>query len=609
MRNVVRGIAVLAGAGFRADAPRAVLVLALAPAVGCVGALSGLGVQWAVDAAAQGDPSGALVAAALLIATVLITHQVGVFTANLRIHLQQRVALLLDQRMMRMCADLPGLEHHELPAYLDEMELLRDSRDELGGAFGSIVENLRTVTTFGATLGLLATLHPLLLLLPFLAIPAVLTGYLGERASIRVSRETAEPERLRDALFRMAGDARSAKELRIYGLGGELTGRHDALHRDIHRAQRRVEVRTTTWSTASWAVFGLGFLGAVALILARALQGEASAGDVALAITLASQLEGNVSGLVQMFGWMQRSLRAASHYLWLVDHVREARKTAPAVTAQTPFGMHELVLDNVGFTYPGTDRPILRDVCLRVPAGSTIAIVGENGAGKSTLVKLLGRMYEPTTGRILLDRTDLRRFDVGEWRSRLAAGFQDFCRFELLARETVGIGDLPRIDDPNAVGTAVDRAGAAELPAKLPAGLGTQLGRTFPDGTDLSAGQWQKLAMGRAMMRDEPLLLLLDEPTANLDPATEHALFERYAIAARRTGSGTITVFVSHRFSTVRMADVIVVLDEGRIREVGTHGELMSNGDLYATLYGLHARGYRRASTPKESTPACSATP
>jgi ATP-binding cassette subfamily B protein len=208
-------------------------------------------------------------------------------------------------------------------------------------------------------------------------------------------------------------------------------------------------------------------------------------------------------------------------------------------------------------------------------------------------------MYEPTTGRILLDGTDLRQIDIEGWRSRLAAGFQDFCRFEWLARETVGAGDLPRMDDAGSVATALARAGAVDIPHTLPSGLETQLGRTFPGGVDLSTGQWQKLAMSRAMMRDQPLLLLLDEPTANLDTATEHALFDRYAAATRAGAAGTITVLVSHRFSTVRMADLIIVLDRGRVREAGSHDALVAAGGLYAELYALHARGYRETCMPE----------
>jgi len=249
----------------------------------------------------------------------------------------------------------------------------------------------------------------------------------------------------------------------------------------------------------------------------------------------------------------------------------------------------------VSFAYPGTSRLVLDDVCLMLPAGAVVAIVGENGAGKTTLVKLLAKLYEPSSGSILVDETPLARIPAGEWRACLAGAFQDFFRFEFTARQTVGLGDVARLHDEPAVLTAVDRAGAGEVVARLHSGLNTQLGPTWPSGVDLSFGQWQKLALARGFMRDEPLLLALDEPTAALDAETEHALFERFAAAARtnKNASGRITILVSHRFSTVRMADLIVVLDGARMVEAGSHEELMAKGGQYAELYAIQAAAYR----------------
>jgi ATP-binding cassette subfamily B protein len=239
---------------------------------------------------------------------------------------------------------------------------------------------------------------------------------------------------------------------------------------------------------------------------------------------------------------------------------------------------------------------VLDDVSLTLPAGAVVAIVGENGAGKTTLVKLLSKMYEPSSGSILLDDTPLARVPAGEWRARLAGAFQDFFRFEFQARRTVGLGDVPRLDHEPAVVAAVDRAGAADVVSRLASGLETQLGPTWPSGVELSFGQWQKLALARGFMREQPLLLVLDEPTAALDAETEHALFERYAAAAHGSGEtagGRITILVSHRFSTVRMADLIVVLDGARLVEVGTHEELMARKGPYSELYGIQAAAYR----------------
>ena len=237
---------------------------------------------------------------------------------------------------------------------------------------------------------------------------------------------------------------------------------------------------------------------------------------------------------------------------------------------------------------------VLEDVSLSLPAGSVVAIVGENGAGKTTLVKLLARMYEPTSGSIFVDDVPLARMPAQEWRACLAGAFQDFFRFEFRARDTVGLGDLPRLNDESAVAVAVERAGAGDVISRLASGLETQLGPTWPGGVEVSFGQWQKLALARGFMRDRPLLLVLDEPTAALDAETEHALFERYAAAARTNrDAGHVTLLVSHRFSTVRMADFIGVLKGNRLLEFGTHDELKAKRGHYAELYDIQAAAYR----------------
>jgi ATP-binding cassette subfamily B protein len=237
---------------------------------------------------------------------------------------------------------------------------------------------------------------------------------------------------------------------------------------------------------------------------------------------------------------------------------------------------------------------VLEDVDLELPAGAVVAIVGENGAGKTTLVKLLSRMYEPTSGRILVDGVELSDIAPDAWRARMGGAFQDFFRYEFLARQTVGLGDLAHMDELPALCAAVERGGADDVLAKLPNGFETQLGPQWDEGIELSFGQWQKLALARGFMRTDPLLLVLDEPTAALDAETEHALFERFAAAAQTArDDGRITVLVSHRFSTVRMADLIVVLDGAHVVESGTHDELVTRGGLYAELYGIQANAYR----------------
>jgi ATP-binding cassette subfamily B protein len=316
-------------------------------------------------------------------------------------------------------------------------------------------------------------------------------------------------------------------------------------------------------------------------------------GDVLLVLAAGSRLSAYIGATVGEIGflrgfWMDGSRRLA----WLEDYA--ASLTASA-DLPVPASLHRGIrLDHVSFAYPGTSRLVLDDVSLSLPAGAVVALVGENGAGKTTLVKLLARMYEPTTGSIFVDETPLARIPADGWRARLAGAFQDFFRFEFRALHTVGIGDVPRMDDVPAVAGAVEHAGAADVVSRLASGLETQLGPTWPGGVEVSFGQWQKLALARGFMRERPLLLVLDEPTAALDAETEHALFERYAAAARGDrDAGRITVLVSHRFSTVRMADLIVVLDGARLEEMGTHEELMAKRGQYAELYAIQANAYR----------------
>ncbi|MEU5686294.1 hypothetical protein DEJ48_35515 [Streptomyces venezuelae] len=340
----------------------------------------------------------------------------------------------------------------------------------------------------------------------------------------------------------------------------------------------------------------LGLIGAVAFVVHLAVTGRTGLGAVLLAVVLAGRFTGHVVGLVQTTGAVVELLQNAERLRWLQAYAERENRTS---TAAVPSKLrHGIAVDGLSFRYPGTTRTALRDVTLRLPARGVIALVGENGSGKSTLVKLLCRMYEPTRGRITVDGVRLDALDAESWRERLGAAFEDFVRFEFTVHETVGFGDLPRVGDRRAAADALCRAGAADLPGTLGAGLGTQLGSRWQDGVDLSTGQWQKLAIARALMRRAPLLRILDEPTASLDAETEHLVFERHIEAARRPGTngdgpGTVTLLVSHRFSTVRGADLIVVLDHGRVAEAGTHDELLARRGPYAQMYGLQARAYR----------------
>jgi ATP-binding cassette subfamily B protein len=437
---------------------------------------------------------------------------------------------------------------------------------------------------------LLVSIHPALILLAAFAIPTVLTSAWRPTVERAVFERSAQSQRLARHLFTLATTAPPGKEVRVTGIGPKLVSRRREAFEKAYAPVAAVRQASAAWHALAWAVFGGAYVGAIVFVsywLRR------PAGEVLLVLAAGSRLSAYIAATVTEVGfltgfWADGSRRLA----WLEDYAMSFDAAADlAVPGALTRGIR---LDHVSFAYPGTSKLVLDDVSLTLPAGAVVAVVGENGAGKSTFVKLLAKMYEPSAGAIYLDDVPLARVPAAEWRTRLAGAFQDFFRFEFRARHTVGLGDVQRLDDQPAVVTAVARAGADDVVTRLTAGLETQLGPSWPEGVDVSFGQWQKLALARGFMRDEPLLLVLDEPTAALDAETEHALFERYAAAAKgTTANGRVTILVSHRFSTVRMADLIVVMDGAHVVEVGTHEELMDRKGQYAELYGIQAAAYR----------------
>ncbi len=505
---------------------------------------------------------------------------------------RDKVTIALEAHVARLQASVATIAHQERPDYLDRLSVLRNQVFFLDHMYMSLFTTCGWILRLGVTIGLLVSIHPALALLAVFALPTVLTST-WRPAVERIAQERgAQASRLARHLFTTATTAPPGKEVRVTGIGERLiTGRREAWERwygPVAAARRG----SAAWHTLAWAVFGGAYVGAVAFV---AWGLAASVGNVLLVLAAGARLSAYIGATVGEIGflrgiWMDGSRRLA----WLEDY---AASLFAHADLSVPPALHQGIrLDHVSFAYPGTERLVLEDVSLELPAGTVVAIVGENGAGKTTLVKLLAKLYEPTSGAIYLDDQPLARMRADEWRERLAGAFQDFFRFELRARQSIGVGDIPRLDDEPAVVRAVGRAGADDVVARLTAGLDTQLGPTWPGGVDMSFGQWQKLALARGFMRDQPLLLVLDEPTAALDAETEHALFERYAAAAQNpavAAGGRITVLVSHRFSTVRMADLIVVLDGARLVEVGTHEDLMAKGGQYAELYGIQAAAYR----------------
>jgi len=503
---------------------------------------------------------------------------------------RDKVTIALESHVATLQASIPTIAHQERPEYLDRLSVLRNQVFMLDHMYASLLTTLAWILRVAVTIGLLMTIHPALALLAAFALPTVLTSTWRPAIERSAQERGAEANRLARHLFDMATTAGPGKDVRVTGIGDQLTVDRRQAWEVGNRPIARARWASAGWHAVAWAIFGLGYVGAIVFVASSLAR---PAGDVLLTLAAGSRLSFYVGAAVGEIGFLRGIwLDAARRLAWLEDY---AKAVSAAANLSAPGRLNEGIrFEQVSFAYPGTNRLVLDDVTLTLPAGAVVAIVGENGAGKSTLVKLLAKMYQPTSGRILVDGTDLAQVAAVDWRSRLAGAFQDFFRFEFRARHTVGVGDLPRLDDMPAVTTAVGRAGADDVVPRLPDGLETQLGPTWPGGVDVSFGQWQKLALARGFMRDGPLLLVLDEPTAALDAETEHALFERYASAVRDGGhTGRITILVSHRFSTVRMADLIVVLDGARVVESGTHDALMARQGHYAELFGLQAAAYR----------------
>ena len=505
---------------------------------------------------------------------------------------RDRVTIALESHVAQLQASVATIAHQERPEYLDRLSMLRNQVFVLDHMYMSVFSTLGWVLRLGITMALLASIHPALMLLTVCAVPTVLTSTWRPAVERYAQERGAQSNRLARHLFNIATTAPSGKEVRVTGIGERLITDRRWTWECWYGPVAAARWGSALWHSLAWAVFGLAYVGAVVFV-SSGLRAPASA--VLLVLAAGARLSAYIGATVGEIGflrgfWMDGSRRLA----WLEDY---AASVAALGDLAVPTALHRGIrLEHVSFAYPGTSRVVLDDVSLTLPVGAVVAIVGENGAGKTTLAKLLAKMYEPSSGSIFVDDTPLARVPAAEWRARLAGAFQDFFRFEFRAGHTVGLGDVPRMDDEPAVVAAVERAGAGDVIARLTSGLDTQLGPTWPSGVELSFGQWQKLALARGFMRDHPLLLVLDEPTAALDAETEHALFERYAAAARATGEnhrGRITIIVSHRFSTVRMADLIVVLDGARLVEVGTHDELMAKRGQYSELYSIQAAAYR----------------
>jgi ATP-binding cassette subfamily B protein len=576
--------------GYEAEPRLLVTALGLVLLAALPDALLALWLKLLADGLTSGRRSLALWAAIGLAVSAAGTWFLRVISDRVQRRFRDRVTIALESHVARLQASVITVAHHERPEYIDRLSMLRNQVFVLDHMYMSVFTTGGWILRLAVTLALLVSIQPMLILLPLFALPAVLTATWRPGIERAAEERGTAATRLARHLFDIATTAPPGKEVRVTRIGEKLIGMRRAAWERWYGPVSTARWGTAFWHTLAWTIFGCAYIGAVWFVSSRP---GATPGQVLLVLAAGARLSAYVGATVGEIGflrgfWLDGSQRLA----WLEDYAASLEEgTDTAAPDRLAEGIR---FEHVSFAYPGTERKVLEDVNLELKPGSVVAIVGENGAGKSTLVKLLCRMYTPDSGRILADGIDLARIGAHEWRKRLAGAFQDFFRFEFRARSTVGLGDLTRFENVSAVTAAIERAGAGDVIERLGQGLETQLGATWPDGAELSFGQWQKLALARGFMRDNPLLLVLDEPTAALDAETEHALFETFAAASRAGNpNGRITVLVSHRFSTVRMADRIIVLDASRVVETGSHEELMAKGGQYAELYGIQAAAYR----------------
>jgi len=490
-------------------------------------------------------------------------------------------------RLMEHAAelDLEDFEDPELQDKLDRARRQTMGRMNLMSQLLGQAQDMVTVISFAA--GLVAYAPWLIALLALALVPAFLGESHFNTLGYSLNYSWTPERRQLDYLRQVGASVETAKEVKIFNLHRFLIDRYKLLAGRFYQANRRLARKRALWGTVLAALGTLGYYAAYAYIAWRTIRGDFSIGDLTFLsgsfLRLRQLLEGLLTGFSQVAG---QALYLDDLFSFFAIEP-EIRSRPDALPVPRPI-RQGFVFENVGFRYPDAERWAVRHLDFQLRAGEVIALVGENGAGKTTLVKLLARLYDPDEGRILLDGRDLRDYDLDDLRANMGVIFQDFVRYHLTAGENIGVGQVDAMPDTARIRDSARRALADEVIDALPEGYGQLIGRRFKNGVDLSGGQWQKIAIARAYMRDAQVMIL-DEPTAALDARAEFEVFQRFKeLSEQRTA-----VLISHRFSSVRMADRILVLADGRIEASGTHAELMAQGGRYAELFELQAAGYR----------------
>jgi ATP-binding cassette subfamily B protein len=501
--------------------------------------------------------------------------------------LSERVSNASSVRLMQHAAKL-DLEDFEDAEFQDQLERARrqtSGRMTLMGQLFSQAQDIVTVVSFAA--GLIIYAPWLIVLLLLALVPAFLGEAHFNAQSYSLDYARTPERRELDYVRQTAASVETAKEVKIFGLNTFLIDRYVRLATDFYAANRRLALRRASWGGLFTAMGTIGYYLAYAYIVWRTLTGEFSIGDLTFLAGSFRRLRTLLEGLLASFS----STAGQALYLDDLFSFFEVKPEILSPDDPRPFAQpirQGFVFEDVGFRYPGAERWAVRHLSFTLNAGEVVALVGENGAGKTTLVKLLTRLYDPDEGRILLDGHDLREYDLDALRGNMGVIFQDFVRYNLSAADNIAVGRIEARDDRARIERAASRSQADEVIAKLPAGYEQMIGKRFRNGVELSGGEWQKIAIARAYMR-EAEVLILDEPTAALDARSEYEVFRRF----KELSHGKTAILISHRFSSVRMADRILVLADGKVEAAGTHEELVSRPGRYAELFELQAAGYR----------------
>lgn len=485
-------------------------------------------------------------------------------------------------------ATLLDLDHFEDSAFYDKLERARQQTTRRMILMGQALSQLQDGITMIFLAGGLVAFNPWLILL---LVVTLLPAFLGEAhfnsRSYSLMRNWTPERRQLDYLRWTGASDVTAKEVKIFGLSNFLSEEYRTLSTEYYKVNRDLSVKRAFWGSFLAAIGTVGYYAAYVIIALRTVQGYLSIGDLTFLTGSFSRLRSLMQGMLTRF------TKLAEGALFLSDlfdfFALMPRISSPEKPRPFPKPIRQgFTFDDVGFKYINSDEWAIRHLSFELQAGEKLALVGENGAGKTTLVKLLARLYDPAEGRILLDGHDIREYDLRDLRREVGVIFQDFVRYHFTAGDNIAVGQMEARKDRNRISHAAKKSLASQVIENLPGGYEQILGKRFATGVDLSGGEWQKIALARAYLRNAQLLIL-DEPTAALDARAEHQVFQRFTELTR----GKTAVLISHRFSTVRMADRILVLDNGEILEIGTHEELLAKNGRYAELFNLQAEGYR----------------